>query len=144
MNSKRARTLTILAILIALIAAGLSLFTIFSGDSQAPQTPASVSQEKPVALPQPLTAQQVAEKLGGTGFTSFDVKSGVGPLFGMTSAGRFYKDGVHYAVNVFTTAQNRDAWIKVAEKMPMFSPKWLISTAVVYQSITDQLEGTAS
>jgi uncharacterized protein YcsI (UPF0317 family) len=131
MNSKRARTLTILAILIALIAAGLSLFTIFSGDSQAPQTPASVSQNAPVPVQQPVTARDIAAKLGGTHFIPLQVTKP--SLFGITDQGNFWIGSTKYCVETFGSVESRDARVKVMAAFGIV-PKWMTATSIVYLS----------
>jgi hypothetical protein len=84
-----------------------------------------------VTVQQPLTAHQIADKIGCTQFKGLPV---TGVLY-VVNLGTCYRDGKKYAIDTFATTAARDAWLKVSENFGVV-PKWETATAVIYPSIT--------
>lgn len=124
-------TLAILACLVMVI--GIVLVLKHGNEpaqpSQTPSVQPSVTR-LPVAMAQPVSAEQVASNLGCGNFTDLGPAAG----YAVTDSGSCWINGKKYALDTFTSKEMRDAWLQAAEQLGVV-PKWETPTSVTYPSV---------
>jgi hypothetical protein len=93
-----------------------------------------------VTVRQPLTAAQVAAKIGCGSFVH-DSRAKQGQHLFTADAGTCVIDGVTYGVNTFVTTAGRDAWLKAAGSLFGIKPKWETPYAVIYKATHQRSDG---
>lgn len=81
-----------------------------------------------VTVKQPLTAHQIADKIGCGSFTQL----GPAQMY-VVDSGTCMLDGVKYGIDTFATTAVRDSWLKIAQNYGVV-PKWETATAVIYKA----------
>jgi len=106
---------------LALVIAGLvAIMGGCSSNSNPAQTVKTVVQ--------PLSAQQIADKIGCGDF----VQKGPAQMY-VIDSGTCVLDGVKYGIDTFASTDVRDNWLKIAQNYGVV-PKWETATAIIYKA----------
>lgn len=108
---------------LALIAAG-TIAILSSCSSNESSDPGGTV----ITIKQPITAQQVAAKIGCGSFKQL----GPAQMY-VIDSGTCVIDGVKYGIDTFASTAVRDSWLKIAQNYGVV-PKWETATAIIYKA----------